>query len=80
MQASMAASPLFRPASCLKNFRPNCKAAQVFWAMSEMPYLTATDGTLSRVWQRMGQAVQPLPRTVYFQASSPRKWTALLVR
>ena len=32
------------------------------------------------VWHRMGQAVQPLPRTVYFQASSPRKKAALLVR
>ena len=46
---------------------------QVLWAISRMPYLVATDGILSTVWQRMGQAVQPLPRTVYFQAASPRK-------
>ena len=47
MQASMAASPSFLPASRLKNNRPNCKATQVFWAVSGMPYLAVTDGTLS---------------------------------
>ncbi len=80
MQASRAAGPVFQAPGALKKPRPKTRPTQVFWPTSRMPYLAATEGTLKVVWQRMGQEVQPLPRTVYCQACLPRKYTKLLVR
>jgi len=73
MQASSAAWPLGPPGWVGKKNRPKLRAMQVPWAISRVPYFAAMAGTLRVVWQRMGQAVQPLPRTVCFQACSPRK-------
>ena len=80
MQASRAVWPFGPPARVLKKLRPKSRPVQVFCPISEMPYLAATEGTLTMVWQRMGHPVHPLPRTVYCQALSPRKKTALLDR
>ena len=80
MQASRLVMPLGPSGNFLKKERPKLRPAQVFCPTSGMPYFAETEGTLSIVWQRMGQPVQPFPRTVYCQAMSPRKKAALFVR
>ena len=55
IHASMAVWPLGPSGNVLKKPLPNSNPAQVFCPTAGMPYFEETAGTLSMVWQRMGQ-------------------------